>query len=122
MNILLWILQGLLALHTAVGAIWKVSNSEQTVPSLSAIPHSLWLALIAVELLAALGLILPALSPRRDRAAPLGATVIAAEMLIFCVLHFSSGQPDSSPLAYWLVVAAIAIFIAFGRLVLRPLR
>ena len=38
MNILLWILQILLALHTAVGAIWKFSNPAQNLPSLSAIP------------------------------------------------------------------------------------
>jgi hypothetical protein len=31
MNILLWILQILLALHTIVGAVWKFLNSEQTV-------------------------------------------------------------------------------------------
>jgi hypothetical protein len=40
MNILLWILQILLALHTAMGAVWKFSHSaEQTMPSLKAIPH-----------------------------------------------------------------------------------
>ena len=45
MNILLWVLQILLALHTAMGAVWKFSNSEQTVPSLKAIPHGAWLTL-----------------------------------------------------------------------------
>jgi len=29
MNILLWTFQVLLALHTAIGAVWKFSNSEQ---------------------------------------------------------------------------------------------
>ena len=43
-NVVLWILQVLLALHTAMGAVWKFSNSEQTVPSLQAIPHGAWLA------------------------------------------------------------------------------
>ena len=45
MNILLWILQILLALHTTMGAVWKFSNSEQTVHSLSAIPHGVWLTM-----------------------------------------------------------------------------
>lgn len=47
MNIGLWILQVLLALHTVMGSVWKFSNSEQTVPSLSAIPHGIWLAMSA---------------------------------------------------------------------------
>ena len=37
MNPTLWVLQSLLALHTAIGALWKFSNSEQAVPSLSAL-------------------------------------------------------------------------------------
>jgi hypothetical protein len=32
MDILLWILQILLALHTIVGAVWKFSNSERVIP------------------------------------------------------------------------------------------
>ena len=61
MNILLWVLQILLALHTVMGAVWKFSNSaEQTVPSLKAIPHGVWLAMSVFELLCSLGLILPA--------------------------------------------------------------
>jgi hypothetical protein len=64
MNILLWVLQILLALHTIVGAVWKFSNSEQTVPSLQTIPHGIWLAMSIIELLCALALILPALKKR----------------------------------------------------------
>lgn len=53
MNIFLWVLQILLALHTAIGAVWKFSNPAQTVPSLSAIPNGVWLAMSVVELLCA---------------------------------------------------------------------
>ena len=60
MNILLWILQILLALHTAVGAGWKFFNSEQAVPSLSAIPHGAWLAISVFELACVAGLLIPA--------------------------------------------------------------
>jgi hypothetical protein len=49
MNILLWALQILLALHTAVGAVWKFSHSEQTVPPLQAIPHQLWLVMAVMQ-------------------------------------------------------------------------
>jgi hypothetical protein len=120
MNVFLWVLQILLALHTAVGAMWKFSNSEQTAFSLKAIPHGVWLALSVVELLCCLGLILPAFNKSLRILAPLAAICIAAEMLIFCGVQLSSGDPNHSPLIYWLVVAAICAFIAYGRLVLKP--
>jgi peptidoglycan/LPS O-acetylase OafA/YrhL len=120
MNILLWILQVLLALHTIVGAVWKVSNSEQTVPSLSAIPHGAWLAMIGIELLCSLGLILPAFKKSLAILAPVAAACIAAEMLLFSGVHLYSGSPEHGEMVYWLVVAAICALIACGRLVRKP--
>jgi hypothetical protein len=121
MNILLWGLQILLALHTAMGALWKFSNSEQTVPSLKMIPHEAWLAMSVIELLISLALILPALNKRLGILAPVAATCIAAEMLLFCGVHIYSGDPDNGPMIYWIVVAVICAFIAYGRFVLKPL-
>ena len=121
MNILLWVLQVLLAVHTAIGAVWKFSNSsEQTMPSLSAIPNGAWLSMAVIELLCAVGLILPAFSKSSGSLAPIAALLVAAEMLLFCVLHVSSGESSYGPMIYWLVVAAISAFIAYGRLVLKP--
>ena len=120
MNILLWGLQILLAVHTAIGAVWKFSNSEQTVPSLNAIPHGIWLAMSSIELFCSLGLILPAFNKSLGVLAPVAAVIIAAEMLLFCVLHIYSGDANYGPMIYWLVVAAICAFIAYGRFVLRP--
>jgi hypothetical protein len=122
MNVLLWALQILLALHTVMGAVWKFSNSEQTVPSLNAIPHGVWLAMGAVELLCSLGLILPAFKKSLAILAPIAAAGIAVEMLLFCGLHIYSGDANDGPVTYWLVVAAVCAFIAYGRLVLRPVR
>ena len=122
MNILLWALQILLALHTVTGALWKFSNSEQTVPSLNAIPHGIWLAMSAIELLCALSLILPAFNKRLSILAPVAATCIAAEMLLYCGLDLSSGNADYGHIIYWLVVAAICAFIAYGRFVLKPIK
>ena len=120
MNILLWILQILLALHTILGAVWKFSNSEQTVPSLKAIPHEVWLALIIIELFCSLGLILPALNKHLAILAPIAAVCIAAEMLLFSGLNIFSGDVNYGQMIYWLVVAAICAFIAYGRFVLKP--
>lgn len=83
MNVLLWIFQILLALHTAVGAVWKSSNSEHTLPSLAAIPHGVWLGMTVVELLCAVALIAPAFDKRLAFLVPIAAVLVATEMLLF---------------------------------------
>ena len=122
MNMLFWILQVLLALHTAVGAVWKFSHSAgQTMPSLKAIPQGVWLGMSGLELLCVVGLLLPAISKPLGILAPIAAVCIAAEMLVFCGLHLASGDPHRGPMAYWLIVAAFCAAIAYGRFVLKPL-
>ena len=121
MNIFFWVLQILLALHTVTGAIWKFSNSEQSVPSLSVIPHGVWLAMSFLELLCCVGLILPALNKARGNLAPLAAVIIAGEMLVFCGVHLYSGDTNHGQIIYWLVVAAVCAFTSYGRFSLKPL-
>lgn len=121
MNILLWGLQAILAFHTIAGAVWKFGNSEQAVPSLKATPHGVWLGLGVVELLVGVALVVPALHRPLAVLAPLAACFIAAEMLLFCIVHSSSGDKTIGPVVYWLVVAAICAFVAYGRFVLAPL-
>jgi uncharacterized membrane protein YphA (DoxX/SURF4 family) len=92
MNIFLWILQILLALHTVMGAVWKFSHSaEQTMPSLKAIPSGIWWALAGVELLCALCLILPALYKPAAVLVPVAATCIAVIIVLLCDT-FSCGK------------------------------
>lgn len=123
MNVLLWILQVLLALHTAVGAVWKWSNSpEHAMPSLGAIPNGVWLGMSVLELLCVVALIVPAFNKRLAILAPIAAALVASEMLFFSGVHLASGSTSIGPVIYWLVVAAIAAFIVYGRLVLKPIR
>lgn len=121
MNALLWVLQTLLAIHTAIGAFWKFSSPAQTVPSLTAIPHGSWLTMSVIELLCAVGFVVPALNRSLGPVAPIAAVGIATEMLAFSAFHFQSGETDYIHLAYWLVVAALCGFIAYGRFVVKPL-
>src|SRR4051794_39784576 len=101
MNVLLWIFQILLALHTAIGAVWKFShNPEQTMPSLKAIPNGVWLAMSAIEILCSLCLIVPALNKSLAILVPIAALCIAAEMLLFCGVHLYSGNANLGPMAY----------------------
>lgn len=119
MNILLWVLQVLLALHTAIGALWKFFNPSQSVDSLQAIAHGAWMAMSVVELLCAVALLLPAASKRFGVLVAPAAGLIGAEMLLFCGLNLRGGDPDYGHIAYWLVVAAICAFVAYGRLALK---
>jgi hypothetical protein len=115
MNVLLWILQVLLALHTAMGAVWKFFNSQQAVPSLSAIPHAVWLGLSVVELVCCVALVLPAFLQSLAKLPALAAAFIVAEMLLFVAVHFASGAAVNGQVVYWVAVAAFSAFIAFGR-------
>jgi len=121
MNVALWVLQVLLALHTITGAMWKLTNSEQSVPSLSALPHAVWVALIGIEVACTIGLILPAIKRSLGMAVPAAAIALALEMLLFCGVHFTSSAEEHGEVLYWLVVAGFAGFIAYGRLALAPL-
>ena len=120
MNILFWVLQVALALHTAMGAIWKFSNAEQAVPSLKSIPHGIWLGMGVFELALCVWLILPAFSKPLGILAPIAAACVAAEMLFFCAVHLHAGDANYGPMIYWLVVAALCAFLAYGRFVLKP--
>jgi len=121
MNIFLWVLQGLLAIHTLIGAVWKFKNTaEQTMPSLKAIPSGIWLGLSVFEIICALGLILPAFYKPLAFLVPASAIGIALVMVSFCGLHLASGPTTYSPMIYWIVVAAICAFTAYGRFVLQP--
>lgn len=115
MNVFIWILQGLLAAHTLMGAIWKLGNSEQSVPSLSALPHSAWLGLAGVEILCVAGLLAPLLVKNPPWLAWAAAGVLGVEMLGFCALHLASSSGERGQLIYWAVVAAWAGIVAFMR-------
>lgn len=121
MNITLWIFQVLLALHTIMGAIWKFSNpAEKAIPSLKAIPHSVWISMCVAELFLSICLILPAFDKSLGILVPIAAACIAAEMLLFCIVHLFSGEKNNSPIIYWSVVETICVFIIYGRFVLSP--
>lgn len=90
-------------------------------PTLKAIPHGVWLSMSVLELLVSVALIVPAFYKPLANLIPLAALCIAAEMLLFTILHLNAGDPNPGPIIYWLVVAAICAFIAYGRFVLKPL-
>jgi hypothetical protein len=115
LNILLWVLQILLAFHTLIGAAWKFTNTDQDLGSLATIPHGLWLALAVFEIICVICLILPAFKKNLSKLVSIGALGVAAEMILFCGIDLMSEQPQPSSVIYWAVTAVIALAVAYGR-------
>lgn len=121
MKFILWILQVLLALHTAMGAFWKFTvSAEQTMPSLGSIPDPAWIVLGIAELICVLGLLAPVVKKSLGKWVAPSAGFIAAEMILFCIIHLSSGANDNSSLIYWLTVAALSAFLGIARIKISP--
>jgi hypothetical protein len=119
-NAIIWTLQVLLALHTLIGAGWKIMNSAPTIPSLAAIPQGIWIALIAFEVLCAIGLVIPAVMRSLGYLVPIAAAGIAAEMFVFGLVGRQSGVGTSAEIAYWLGVAVVCGLVIVGRVWIAP--
>lgn len=103
-----------------MGAFWKFSNSEQSVASLKALPHAIWISMGVIEIICALCLVLPAFIKKMGVSVPLAASFIVAEMLFLCAIHIFSGETNNQWI-YWIVVAIVCGFLAYSRYVLKPL-
>ena len=113
MNILLWVLQILLALWNIVGGIFVVNNYEKvaTESALNALPKFMWIAIGVLQIVFALGLILPGAALRK--ATPIAAVLLTLLSLFGIVLYT---QYSGFPGILWGVIPAIlAGFVAYER-------
>jgi hypothetical protein len=121
MNILLWVLQIALAYFCIAGGfyqIFKLGELQTMVASMRALPPSLWAFLGTVGILGGLGLIIPGATKLMPVLTPIAATVVAVESLFISVLYIYYG--DLSPLIYSFAMTIMAVFISYGRFVLKP--
>jgi len=128
MNIVLWILQGLLAiLFLLFGGMRVVKSKDELkemgdgrmdwVDDLSAGQVKL---IGILEVLAAIGLILPALTNILPILTPLAAVGLVLTMVGAITLHLRRGDPRQA-LVMNAVLLLVATFVAYGRFVLVPL-
>jgi hypothetical protein len=119
MHLTLWIIAGLLAAVFAAGGVFKLSVPKE---KLAAAPGGGWVegfspraiqALGVVDLLAAIGLVLPAVLGIAPIFVPLAAVGIVALMVgaVIVRLHHGAVQAIPVDLAY----LALAAFVAWGR-------
>jgi uncharacterized membrane protein len=120
MNRALWIVQGLLAaLFLFAGGAKLVMPADQLVGS---VPLSvLFIRFIGVvEVLGAIGLIVPALLRVRPGLTPLAALGLVIIMIGATVVNLMGG--DRGPAIITVVVGLLAAFVAYGRWRLAPIR
>lgn len=122
MNILLWVLQVLAALLYGASGVMKVFMFEeisQDVPSFGALPRGAWMALGILELACTIGLIAPAAFRWRPQLTIFAATLLAAESLVFVWVHVK--YHEMAPMILSGVLGLLMAFVAYGRMVLRPI-
>jgi uncharacterized membrane protein YphA (DoxX/SURF4 family) len=122
MNILLWVLQVLAALLYGASGVMKVFMFEKVsedVRSFDALPREAWMALGILELVCTVGLIVPAAFRWKPGLTVAAATVLAIESLVFIWVHVKSRE--LTPMIVSGVLGLLMAFIAYGRMVLKPI-
>jgi len=116
-NVVLWILQGLLAVAFAGAGVLKSTRPKEKLA-----PQMPWVEdfspatvrfIGVTEFLGALGLILPALTGIAPILTPLAATGIAVIMLLAAIVHARRKEP--SGIAVTVVLLVLAATVAWGR-------
>ncbi len=122
MNVLLWVLQALGALLYGASGVMKVFLFDKVsadVPSFGALPRGAWMALGVVELVCTVGLIVPAAFHWQPKLTVVAATVLAIESLVFVWVHLQ--YREIPPIILSGVLGLLMAFIAYGRMVLKPI-
>ena len=122
MNILLWVLQVLTALLYSASGVMKVFMFDKIsadVPSFGALPREAWMALGILELVCAVGLIVPAAFHWQPALTVVAAIVLAIESLVFIWVHVK--YREIAPIIMSGVLGLLMAFVAYGRIVLKPI-
>jgi uncharacterized membrane protein YphA (DoxX/SURF4 family) len=122
MNILLWVLQILAALLYTASGVMKVfmfDKVSKDVRSFGALPRGAWMALGILELVCMVGLIVPAAFHWRPALTVVAATILAIESLVFIGVHVK--YREITPIIMSAVLGLLMAFIAYGRIVLKPI-
>ena len=122
MNILLWVLQVLAALLYGASGIMKLflfDKISADVKSFGALPREAWMALGILELACMVGLIVPSAFHWKPALTVVAATLLAIESLVFIWVHVK--YHETPPIIMSAVLGLIMAFIAYGRMVLKPI-
>jgi uncharacterized membrane protein len=122
MNILLWVLQVLAALLYGASGVMKAFMFDKVskgVPSFDALPREAWTAFGILELVCAVGLIVPAAVHWQPALTVVAAAVLTMESLVFVWVHVK--YREITPIILSGVLGLFMAFIVYGRMVLKPI-
>ena len=121
MNILLWVLQVLLALAFLAHGWLMLSPPAEIAEQMNAsLPRWFQLFLGVAEVLAAVGLTLPGLTRIQPWLVPSAAAGIMIVMICATVFHLTRGEVSSA--ATTVVLLAMATFVAYMRWRVAPIQ
>jgi len=122
MNILLWVLQILAALLYGASGVMKVflfNKVSEGVPSFGALPREVWKALGILELVCAVGLVVPAALHWYPALTVAAAAVLALESLVFVWVHAKYREMTTIIMSG--VLGLLMAFLVYGLMVLKPI-
>jgi uncharacterized membrane protein YphA (DoxX/SURF4 family) len=122
MNILLWVLQVVTALLYGASGFMKVFMFDQItegVPTFAALPREVWMALGVLELICVVGLIVPSAFRWRPAITVVAAALLAIESVLFVWVHVQYHETPAIIMSG--VLGLLMAFIAYGRMVLKPI-
>ena len=94
-------------------------KSSEDVRSFDALPRKVWMALGILELVCTAGLTTPAAFRWQPALTVVAATVLAIESLVFIGVHVK--YREITPIILSGVLGLLMAFIAYGRMVLKPI-
>lgn len=118
MNILLWVLQVLLALYYAMGGMYQLNVGKLPPAWFKIVPKPAWFVLGGLQILFALGLVLPPLVKFTPQLTPISAVGLIVETLL--VYAVTIHKFIFKAFVWVLIPAVLAAFVAYGRFVLSP--
>ena len=123
MNMVLWIIQILLALVFLMAGLMKVTRPREVLAENMAwvedFSQSQLRMIGALEILGALGLILPAVTGVLPRLAALAAVGLSLTMIGAIVVHIRRREYPN--IIGNIVLLALVVFLAYGRIFVEPL-
>jgi uncharacterized membrane protein YphA (DoxX/SURF4 family) len=122
MNVALWVIQVLLALVFGMAGFMKLTQPKEKLARqmgwVSDFSAGIVKAIGAVEILAAIGLLLPPISGILPWLTPLAAVGLVLNMLGAATTHLR--RKETPMIAVNVVLLLLAAFVAYGRFVIAP--
>ena len=127
MNIALWIVQALLAVMFLMAGLMKASKSKEEIKEaggegmawVDSVSDSNVRLIGILEILAAIGLILPPLTGILPWLTPLAALGLVLTMIGAASLHAKRGD-GTQPIVMNMILLLLAAFVAYGRFIAAP--